>query len=364
MEERLSGRQGACIMALFVIGSTLITESTHSARQDAWLALLMSFVAALPMLLIYWRIQSAFRGSSLYEIAFALCGRVGGAVITALYVLFFSYTVAVIAQRFILFAHLTTLDKTPNVVLALLVCLLATQMALLRENRFGRACTMLFALVVVEMLMMFALSLDEALPEHLLPILEASPAKLADEAFSFFSVPLAQTAVFLCMFQLIPERAEHSRAWFAGTAIGVLTIAVNLVRVAMVLGGEAMGSLYLTTFMSSSAIGLESFLQRLEVILSNAFFLSLVVKVSVYLRAACNGCVRLFPKANYRAVLIALTAAVTAAAMLMTKSISMANRIFGLYRYIGLFFHVLLPVVFWIWGEIILRRQRKRPAAA
>jgi len=359
MEERLSAKQGVCMLALFVLGSTLVAENTHPTRQSVWIALLMGAVAAIPLLLIYWRIQRIFRGASLYEITFLVFGRVGGTVISVLYTLFFAHIAAMIVGRFVLFAHMTSLLYTPGIYLALPICALGGWMAALGRRRFGRASVMLFLLVMVEMAVLLWLSMNKVDFARLLPILEAEPAAFADEAFSFFSMPLTQTVVFLCVFQGIPDRAELGKAWRVGTVLGVVIVAVNLIRVATVLGGEIMGSLYYSTYLSSSVIGMDSVLQRVEVILSHAFFLSLFAKVALYLYAACQGCARLFPKWNIRATAIALSVAVAVAATLLGRSVAQMNELFLAYRIYSIPFQALLPLVIWVRGEFIVRRQKK-----
>ena len=359
VQDRLSGKQGLCMLALFVLGSTLVTEDVHPTRQNAWLALLIGFAAALPLLLMYRRIQRIFRGASLYEIVFSVFGKVGGAVLSALYALFFAHVAALIVGRFVVFAHMTTLAHTPGVLLALIVCALAGWMGALGAQRFGRAGVMLFLLVMVELAVLQLLSLSKAAPGRLLPVFEAGLPAFADEAFSFFSVPFAQTAVFLCVFQGIPDRSEQGRAWLIGAALGALIVAVNLVRVAMVLGGEIMGSLYYSTFLSSSVIGLDSVLQRVEVILSHAFFLSLFVKVAVYLHAASQGCARLFAKWDARKTAIALSVMVAVAATFLGDSLSLISDLYHAYRIYSIPFQVLLPLIVWVRGEFIVRKQRK-----
>ncbi|MCL2811413.1 MAG: endospore germination permease [Clostridia bacterium] len=359
MEEKMSGRQGICLLALFILGSTLVTEDIHPTRQDAWIALLMGFVAAIPFLLIYQRIQHIFCGASLYEVAFAVFGKIGGAVISALYTLFFAHLAVMIVSRFIIFAHMTTLAQTPGIWLALVISGLAGWMGAVGAQRFGRASVMMFLLVALELVALHLLSIEKMEPARLLPILEASPWALADEAFSFFSVPFTQTVVFLCMFHGIPDRSERSKIWRIGTVMGVLIVVVNLLRVAMVLGGEIMGTMYYSTFLSSSVIGLDSVLQRVEVILSHAFFLSLFVKVAVYLHASCQGCARLFPKWNIRTTAIVLSVLVATASAIFGNSVTLISELYFAYRIYTIPFQVLLPVIIWIRGEFILRKQRK-----
>jgi len=347
------------MLALFVLGSTLVTEDIHPTRQSAWIALLLGAVAAIPLVLMYWRIQRIFRGASLYEIVFSVFGKVAGAVLSALYALFFAHVAALIVARFVVFAHMTTLAHTPGIWLALIVCALAGWMGALGARRLGRASVMLFLLVAVELAALLLLSFSKAEPGRLLPIFEAEPWAFADEAFTYFSVPFAQSVVFLCVFHGIPDRSEQSRAWRFGAVMGVLVVAVNLVRVAMVLGGQIMGSLYYSTFLSSSVIGMDSLLQRVEVILSHAFFLSLFVKVAVYLHAAGQGCARLFAGWDAPKAAIALSVAVAVAAACLGSSVSLITDLYLAYRVYSIPFQALLPLIIWIRGELIVRKQKK-----
>ena len=352
------------MLILVLLGSALVNEDIHPARQDAWIALLLGFLAAFPFLMVYRRIQRIFHGASLFEVAFLAFGKIAGTVVVALYTLFFTHLAVMMVSRFIVFAHMTTLGYTPGIWLALSICGLAGWLASQGIQRFSRASVMLFLLVALEMVALLLLSIEKMEFGRILPVFEAQPAVLADEAFSFFAAPFTQTVVFLCVFHGIPDRSERCRVWRIGAVVGAAIVVVNLVRVAMVLGGEIMGSLHYSTFLSSSVIGMDSVLQRVEVILSHAFFLSLFVKVAIFLRASWQGCGRLFPKWNVRTTAIALSMLVAIAAAAVGGSVVLMNDLFYAYRLYCLPFQVLLPLIIWIRGEFILRKQRKQAPVA
>lgn len=56
------------MMAMFIMGSTLVLGVGTEAEQDAWLAVIISIIFAAPVIAMYARILSLFPGNNLYEI--------------------------------------------------------------------------------------------------------------------------------------------------------------------------------------------------------------------------------------------------------------------------------------------------------
>jgi hypothetical protein len=109
---------------------------------------------------------------------------------------------------------------------------------------------------------------------------------------------------------------------------------------------------------------MDSVLQRVEVILSHAFVLSLFVKLTVYLRAACLGCARLFPKWNARITVAALGVAAAVGAAFLGNSAALVDDLFFAFRIYSILFQALIPLVIWIRGELIVRKQKRQAPVA
>lgn len=356
-------RQGISYVAMFVIGSTLHTQGTQPAAQDTWLSVVLALGISIPVMLIYSRILTLYPDMSLYDIFYKLLGRAGGAILTVIFILFFLYIEVLIVQMFVQFNRVNILPNTPYFVLALPICLLGSWLSSLGHIKLGKVAATLIFFIVAALLLTFIASIVAFDFSALSPLLEAEPAVLADSSLSYFSVPFTQTLVFLCFFNNVPDGKMRRRSLVWGIVIGGIFILSSILRSTLVLGGTALSQLYYTSFLSASVIRIDSFIQRIETIVSLAFLITALIKISAYCYAAKEGVIKLFPKLNVSWLVLptAVLVAVAAAAILPTTEQSFWwSELMSRYM---LIFQVAIPIILWIVGEVLKltskRRERK-----
>ena len=65
--ERITDKQGICLITIFIIGSSILIGTGGEAGNDAWLAGLTGLFMSLPAILVYARISSLFPEKSLRD---------------------------------------------------------------------------------------------------------------------------------------------------------------------------------------------------------------------------------------------------------------------------------------------------------
>jgi spore germination protein KB len=89
MKEYIDKNQLFTLTMIFQIGSTTLFALGIDAKQDAWLAILISLVAGLGLVLLYTEIQKHFPEQNLTEIFVSVLGRWVATPFIILYAIFF-----------------------------------------------------------------------------------------------------------------------------------------------------------------------------------------------------------------------------------------------------------------------------------
>lgn len=360
MENTLTSRQVCCVTAMFIIGSSVVADNSYKSEQNLWISIVSAFAVSLPIMMIYCRLQRLFPGKNLFEIMHIVFGKLFGNVLTVIYLLFFVYLSIIPTNIFTIFVKLNALPTVPPLITALAICILAAYLTSLKRRRFGKVASILLLVVITDALVSTLFSLDSFELKYLLPILKTDIVTLTDDALSYVSVPLTQTVALLCIFHDFPAGKLKYRYWVIGASIGTGIILINFLRSVLILGGEAISSYYFTTYISTSVIRINSFIQRIEIFVTSAFLACLLVKLSVYFYAIGNGCLRIFPKINKT---IAVYGIAVVVALLSPYIFDSAEAVFSWLKttkgYV-LILQVGIPVLLWIVGEIMNRK--KKPA--
>ena len=84
-------------------------------KQDSWMVGLFGMVAAIPMLLVYTAIMRSFPGKNLIEICQAALGRVGGAIVSLMFIWFFLMLTSLNTSDLGMLLRQTVLVETPTI---------------------------------------------------------------------------------------------------------------------------------------------------------------------------------------------------------------------------------------------------------
>ena len=116
-KEIISGKQAISIFVCFFLGSSLIVGASTRANQDSWIAVILAFIAALPILLVYARILKLYPGKNIYDIVLELFGNFVGKLITLLYVLYSIHLGALVMRNFSEFVSVVAMPQTPQFII-------------------------------------------------------------------------------------------------------------------------------------------------------------------------------------------------------------------------------------------------------
>ena len=359
-KEKVTLYQSVATIVLFNFGSSVIMGINITAKQDTWLAILMAAAIGVPLFLIYAQIFKRFPGKDLYEIAEVLFGKIGGKVIAVVMIWFCTYLAALVLRAFSEFTEVSTLQRTPQLPILVLMTLATVYLARSNARAIGKWSVISAFLVLFVVVFTFFASANKMKVEDILPIMGHSTAELAESAFEIFGFPFAETVVFLCLGNSLNKDSKPIKMLFCSLVIIMVIFLMVFFRNLTLLGSNMMDICYFPSYVAVRTIEIGDFLVRIEGFITSNFFFAGIVKVSVCLLAASRGLMRLFNLPDYHPMVTPIGMLALALSVIVYSNTMEMFTFMEYYSYYAFPFQVIIPMIIWIAGEIHARKQRKK----
>ncbi len=356
-DERLEGRQLLFLTIGFLLGtSTIVTVGGSAARQDIWIARIVSIVLGICLVYLLTYLAQRLPGQSLIQCLRSLLG-LPGTVMGVLYVWWAIHLTSLILRNVGAYAGLVLLPRTPMVVV--LGAFAAVGLFTVRGGLevIARLATVLVPLAVAEMLISILLLVPDMDPARLLPIGEAGSRAIFAAAFQGFAFPYGETVLFSVFLPAIKD-PQMARRWLllGVVASGAFHLLTD-VRAVMALSADIMAN---TTFPALEAvrqIELAEFITRLDSLFSTVFLLVAFIKLCVVWYTVLLMISQLLGLTTYAGLSLPLGALVVGLAILLyrsdTEMLAFAFQTWPVYSFP---FQALLPTL--LAGLAWAREQR------
>ncbi len=355
--ETINNKQAICMMAIFVMGSTLIIGTGGAAKNDTWIAIVLGFTMALPVVFMYARILTLFKGINIYDIVQLVFGKVIGKAIVLIYTWYAFHLGAMVLRNFGEFINTVAMPETPIIVPMLLLGMLCIMVVEGGIEVLGRVAKFLFPVIIVTLLVVNILGISNIHPEYIKPIFYNGLAPVAAGAFSAFSFPFAETILFTTILAALQPSQSVYKVYLYGLLIGAMVVLIISTRNIMVLSPDIVSAAYFPSHISVSRISIGNFLQRIEVTVATVLIVTIFIKASVCLYAACLGVSKIFGLPNHRTITTQMgLLMIYFSYILYDDIIEMTDWAFKVYAYYAFPFQVIIPLIILIAAEIRIRR--------
>lgn len=360
-KEVTSVGQATSITILFTIGSSLFMGIGGQSGNSRWFSLLLAIGLAVPLMLMYGRLQVLYPGKDLFDMLIAVFGQIGGKALSCLYIWYAIHLGALVLRNFGEFSKTVALTETPMIVPVLGIGLLCIWVVNAGLEVMGRSAKFLLLFTFLVIIVVQLLSIPEYQYQHLLPLLDNKWSDIINDMFGAFTFPFAEIVIFLGAFSVLPGKGSAYKVLLSSLFIAGGVIIIISLRNLLVLGPEVLSSLYFPAYVAVSRINIGDFLTRIEGSAAIVFVTALFIKVSLCLYVASNGIAKVFNLKSYRSVVLQLGLIVVYFSIFVYKDImQMQYFAFHIYRIYALPFQVIIPCVLWIGAEVAIQRQKAR----
>ncbi|MCT4618860.1 MAG: endospore germination permease [Marinisporobacter sp.] len=357
-KEIITDKQGISLIALFIMGSSLVIGIGADAEKDSWIAIIISIFFAFLIFIIYARIFFLFPQKDLFDIINIIFGKTLGIVINSLYIWYAFHLGALVLRNFSEFIKTVALEQTPEVFP--MICFMFLCVWGIKEGIEVLGSWAEFTLITFFILI--CLTIPMQIPNmqlnHILPMLSKGFDPVLKGAFAVFSFPFAETILFGFIFSGVRKKKSPYKIYLVGLVIGGLFIFITALDELLVLGAHAYTTTYFPAHSAVSRMNIGDFIQRSEIIVAIGFLGAGFIKICICLLVVCKGITKLFGFSDYRFSILPISLLMLNLSILIYEDIlEMVDWAFHIYNYYAFPFQVLFPVII-LAGAEIKRRNR------
>ncbi|CAH2212925.1 GerAB/ArcD/ProY family transporter [Tepidibacter aestuarii] len=360
-KEIISDKQGISIMILFLIGSTSIFVPGLEAKNDAWLAVILSVIAVMPMLFIFARLDCLFPNKDIFDIIELCFGKFIGKIVILIFTWYTFYWAADVLNNYALYVTSVNLIKTPPIVSIIFLGILCSWGIREGVELLGRWSKFFLLIPIVSLIIVSLLSIPKMNINNLKPMLYEGTSPLFEATFALFSQPFGQMIAFTMAFNGFRNKKSSSKVYFTSLLVAGLYMLLLTLTNILALGGDIAANKYYPTYNLATRIGIGILLQNLEILISLAFVLGGFIKVSILLLCVCKGITKVFECNDYRFTITPITLLILNLTYLQYDSVmdymEFNSKVWPYYFFP---FQVILPIFIFIFAEIKYKKKYGR----
>lgn len=303
---RINAKELFALLVLFEIGTTPIFAVGIQARQDAWIAILVSMLCGFVMLWIWLEIQKHFPDKNWVEIMIELLGAWLAIPLAILYVMYWNHIACFNLREFGDLMLLTFLPHTPMSVVLIVEIVVAVYVLILGLEVFGRMAIFVlpFMLFLLGLVYLMVWMTGEMKWAQLLPVLGEGIKPVLQVAHpQILAFPFGEVVVFLMFWKYVHPKNSIRKTAFYAVGIAGLLLTVALIWMIGVLGVEYASNSTIPFLTLIRLINLGNIITHLDAIGTIIIFIGAFFKMTVLFYASALGICTIFKIKKENAVI-------------------------------------------------------------
>ncbi|ANS74465.1 spore gernimation protein [Paenibacillus yonginensis] len=278
-----------------VVGtSILVTPSglAHTAREDAWIASLVSLSINVLTVLLYIGILRLYPGRTLFQIHEDVLGKILGKLVNLLYLFYFLILTGTLLGNLGFFLSSEMMPETPIEAIQIIFLVAAIVCARKGIIILARVSELMFPWIVLLFLILASSLIPQIHWNHIKPVLEDGWMPVFKAGFH--SSMFEETVVLMTFISMVNGKRNQERTFVLGTAGGGLVLSIIVLLSVLVLGIEQTENSTFPAFALAKTINVGNFFQRVEGILITIWILTFFIKISLLFLSMLDGLKAMF----------------------------------------------------------------------
>lgn len=355
-KDKISIGSFQILVILFSIGSSILIAPSilaEKAKQDGWLAYLLTIMIGMFFIFLYNRLASQFPTMSFVEYSELVLGKWLGKIVSLLFLSYFFYLAATLIREIGDFFTTNVMVETPIAVIMimfLLTSLIGVKMGL---EVIGRTATIFFPWTIGLIFMLCVLLIPEYLLENILPFFEGGIKPIMQGSYHTLGVPFLELAIFLMIFPNVIEKEKLNRAFYFSTFIGGAILLILVALSLLALGPFIASQQEYPYYILGKKISIGGFLERMEIIVAIIWFFTIYFKLTICFYGLAKGIAQLVEIRSYSLLLFPLAFLILSFSTIIYPNTVYFHQIVNItWVPFSLTICFLLPLVVWIVGKI------------
>lgn len=341
---RISPFQLTVLIITFLMGSSGLISSGISAKNNAWLAIIVGFLIGLVFIWIFTSLANRYLGKTLIEINDTIYGPCLGKIFSIFYLFFFLHIGSMILENFGLFFHLI-MPTTPIPIFIfsiVLICAFAVKSGIEVISRCSLIILLFLLIGIPTSLILLVTEMDFS---NLLPFMDIPVKDFIKASHQVASFPFGETIVFLMIAVFLNKREKTKSSILKAVLFTCPILIIIAIRNTAVLGPFAEFTLF-TSFSALRLIDLANIISRIEILVAFNFLTIGFIYVSVTYYGVVLGTAQLFKMRSYKPLVLPIGVFYFINSLtIFDNIIETINYTFNIYPYFSLLFEFFLPLL-------------------
>lgn len=281
------------LVIFFTIGSSILVAPSllaKAAKQDAWIASLMTIIISLSFIFLYNQLASLYPSMTLVELNKKIFGKWVGTITSLIFLFYFFYLSAALLREIGDFMTTQVLIETPIEMIMILfffTCVLGVRMGL---EVISRSALIFFPWIVGLLFMLILFLIPESKFIQLQPILGDGLKPIFNGSYHYLGLPYLELIIFLMLTPFVNDNAKMKKAFYSGTIIGGLILSILIFFCILVLGPDFTERNVYPTYILGKKISIGDVFERIEIIVAIIWFFTMYFKLTICLYGLTLGC--------------------------------------------------------------------------
>lgn len=361
MTTKISGLQFGCLVLLYIIGTTILiipSSLASTAKQDAWISALVVMLFSIVLIFLYYKINSLFPESNLYDINIAILGKRIGLVISILYLTYFLLLSSLVLNNIGSFITSQVLHGTPMQALVTLFILVVIYGAYLGLEVLGRSSEIFVPWLILFLLLLLLLNIPNLSFFKLQPIfIEQGLSNILKASITYIGTPYLELVVFLMILPNVSQGDNRFKAFMIGTIISSSIIFLIVLVSILVLGADLTARNAYPSYILGKKISIGQFLERIEVLVAIIWMFSTFFKMVVLYYSTATLFSQILNLRDYRILMMPLGFIIVSLSLIVYPNTTyLIDFLTNTWFYYAATFGILIPVVLLIVGKLKIKK--------
>lgn len=309
MSKQMAARQLFILTFGLTIGTSVLVIPSGLAlvaREDAWIASLVSALGNLLMVVLYIALSRRYPGKTLFEMNEAAFGKWAGKAVSLLYLFYYLMLAGTLVGNLGFFVTSEILEETPIQAVQLLFLAVVVICAKLGIIVLARIGELFFPWIIFFFLLLVLSLLPQVEWNYIMPIMEAGwkPVLTAAYHASMFQ----ELVIMLGFIPLVRDAKAAEKGYLAGAGLGGILLMLVVLLSVLILGIEQSANSTFPTYALAKTINIGNFLQRVEGMLITLWVLTFFLKSMLVYFSILSGIRTVFGMASSQTLVYPLAA--------------------------------------------------------
>lgn len=338
---KISNIQLTFFIISFTFGSKVFIAPAIQAKQDAWLALLISWVIGFIFLGIYLIIYKLNPGLTLVEILKVRFGSIFGTIIAVFYLWFFFHSASITYRNFGEFLTTTSYFETPVLFLMSFGAIALIYILKKGVEVVARVNEIIMPALFILVLFVFISLIPQFNINNLKPVMEKGMSPIFEAILSITTISYGQIVIFMMIFPLVDEERHIFRSTFISIfVIGVLLLLILLQDI-LVLGPDLAYRHLFPTVVAARLVFID-----IDPIIAVNYLIGGSTKLTVGFIGTLLGIAQLLRLDDYKELVSPVVVLSIALSIWLFEDImGLMDWMTGIYPYFALPFQLFIPLI-------------------